>query len=464
VSALANPEVGDYLNRHFVSSFQKVGTFKIVGDQKQGGNVASYFCTPSGNVLEAIAGPVDAATLLREAKWVVETRKMAMLEAHGDMTRYKQFFRRAHAEQLPAEPGLAGVNWPLVPLYRPSEPALAGLLDGNPAAQQLDQQGKIHLLLALYPLVPLDQVYKVVYEKVLNETISTRPVNDGSASLSASAPPSTQHAWGGWAPGRPAWAASPLSAQTSPFNPGSVPTPTDLREQQQTAELRYARNNPPATEVCGAVPLNVLLADLMRLQEQRVSLRPVPLEAEMLVHVNVTGEAGGPTPGLLKAGGKLDWPLAWHEPLLWSASAERRAAMESSLTEALVQAKKEPVSPELLIRLNSDLKGLDRLLTEHLHKLSPTTVIQATRYLNEVGAALQVLGRRDAARYVDGTLALNPERIKTVPDLVGFMKEKGVKFAPAVDRDESAYLALQRALASCDTGSAPAVTTDRGDF
>ena len=51
MNALANKEVGKYLNKHFVSSYQKVGTFKIVGKQKQGGNVASYFCAPDGRVL-----------------------------------------------------------------------------------------------------------------------------------------------------------------------------------------------------------------------------------------------------------------------------------------------------------------------------------------------------------------------------------------------------------------------------
>ena len=46
---------------------------QIVGKAKQGGNVATYFCAPDGRVLHAIAGPVDAGTMLREAKWVVET-------------------------------------------------------------------------------------------------------------------------------------------------------------------------------------------------------------------------------------------------------------------------------------------------------------------------------------------------------------------------------------------------------
>ena len=107
MNALANPEVGKYLNEYFVSSFQKVATFRIInGVQKQGGNVASYFCAPDGRVLHVIAGPVDAATMLREAKWVVETTKKAMAESKGDGATFKAYFRKAHAERLRHENGL----------------------------------------------------------------------------------------------------------------------------------------------------------------------------------------------------------------------------------------------------------------------------------------------------------------------------------------------------------------------
>ena len=76
MGALNNPEVGKYVNEFFVSSYQKVATFKIVNGNKQGGNVAAYFCAPDGPVLHCVAGPVDAATFLREAKWTVETAKV----------------------------------------------------------------------------------------------------------------------------------------------------------------------------------------------------------------------------------------------------------------------------------------------------------------------------------------------------------------------------------------------------
>jgi len=175
VNALANAEVGDYLNKHFAASYQKVGTFQLVRGQKQGGNVASYFCTPDGEILDAIAGPVDAATLLREARWVVETRKMAQLNARGDPRLVMQAFRQAHADRLGE--AVPGVDWKRLPYFAPSEIRLAALLDTNPVAQQLDQEGKVHLILALYPLVKLDMAYKVIYEKVLGETISTQPVS-----------------------------------------------------------------------------------------------------------------------------------------------------------------------------------------------------------------------------------------------------------------------------------------------
>ena len=198
--ALANDEVGDYLNRHFVCSFQKVGTFRVVNGQKQGGNVASYFCTPDGqSVLHAVAGPVDAATLLREARWVVETRQLGQLEnaaaiARGDLTNYKLFFRKAHAERLAEGKGVAGspqmvlnrartnnletVDWKRLPLSTPTPAVLRALLSSAPA-RPLSPQGRVHLLLAVYPLAPLDQVYRVVFEDILHEQVSTRPVAEG---------------------------------------------------------------------------------------------------------------------------------------------------------------------------------------------------------------------------------------------------------------------------------------------
>jgi hypothetical protein len=157
VNALANQEVGKYLNASFVSSFQKVGTFRIVNGQKQGGNVAGYFCAPDGRVLHAVAGPVNAKTLLREARWAVETYKLALLENPDDPTGLRAFFWKAHAERLRREHGFD--------------------LTRGGGRRKLANPGRVHLILAAAPLGRLDQVYRLVFEKVLGETVSTAPVD-----------------------------------------------------------------------------------------------------------------------------------------------------------------------------------------------------------------------------------------------------------------------------------------------
>jgi hypothetical protein len=218
VNALASPEVGKYLNEYFVSSFQKVATFRIVGNQKQGGNVASYFCAPDGRVLHSVAGPVDAGTLLREAKWVVETTKKAMETAKGDGGAFKAYFRKAHAERLRAEHGLVveAVTWdppdaqdansaltyndpsgrPLAPILPPppidgpdvgfkdkleaqakAAPASAArMVDRRGHGWVLNNQGRVHVLMAGHAMARIEKLYGSIFEGILGEKISTKPV------------------------------------------------------------------------------------------------------------------------------------------------------------------------------------------------------------------------------------------------------------------------------------------------
>jgi hypothetical protein len=221
VNALASPEVGKYVNDNFCSSFQKVATFKIVGGAKQGGNVATYFCAPDGRVLHAVAGPVDSATFLREAQWVVETTRKAMKESDGDGGKFKAYFRKAHAQKLRDEFGLAvepvtfdppdaqdekdaltyrdPSGQPLAPRLPPppidgpdvrlqkDELALrqtnaakaagaAPVLDKRGGRWVLGNQGKVSQILAAHAMVKIEKVYGTVFENVLGEKISTKPV------------------------------------------------------------------------------------------------------------------------------------------------------------------------------------------------------------------------------------------------------------------------------------------------
>jgi hypothetical protein len=220
VSALANAEVGKFINANCVSSFQKVATFRIVGNAKQGGNVASYFCAPDGRVLHVVAGPVNAATMLREAKWVVETARAAIKESKGDGGKFKAIFRTAHAKKLKDETGVVVTpvtydapaadpnsaltysdpsGRPLAPKLPPppidgpdvtlrgaeleAKQATAGkaagakrMLDRRGRRWVLGNQARVHMLLAGHALVKLEKVYGAVFQTILGEKISTKPV------------------------------------------------------------------------------------------------------------------------------------------------------------------------------------------------------------------------------------------------------------------------------------------------
>jgi hypothetical protein len=216
VNALANPEVGKFINEHFCASFQKVATFKIVGNQKQGGNVAAYFCAPDSRVLHVVAGPVNADQMLRESKWVVETVKKAIDESKGDGVKFKAAMRKAHAEKLRQEYGLVVEAVPVDiapqdpnsaltyndPTGRPLAPKLPpppidgpdvtfrgqakAAADGMAANEMvrdragrawvLPNGGRVHQIMAAYSLGKIDTVYGTVFENILGEKVSTRPV------------------------------------------------------------------------------------------------------------------------------------------------------------------------------------------------------------------------------------------------------------------------------------------------
>src|SRR5262245_61689600 len=160
--------------------------------------------------------------MLREAKWVVQTAKSAIKESKGDGGKFKAIFRTEHAKKLKAENGL--VVEPVTfdapepdaksaltyndPTGRPLAPKLpppplegpdvslraetlakmqadAGRAGGGFGAIATDRKGRrwaltnqarVHMLMAAHAMVKIEKVYGAVFEGILNEKISTKPV------------------------------------------------------------------------------------------------------------------------------------------------------------------------------------------------------------------------------------------------------------------------------------------------
>jgi len=169
VNALSDHRVAEFFNETFVCTYLKVGAFQIINGQKVGGNVASYFCLAEGSVLHAIAGQVDATTLLHEARWAVETRKSA--KTFGtilgtdkvDMRKYYERVHKAHSERYHTEHKgwWGGDNEHTIPATMP---------------KLATKRAQTHWLLARHTLAKLDTIYPTVWRQILNEQLSALPV------------------------------------------------------------------------------------------------------------------------------------------------------------------------------------------------------------------------------------------------------------------------------------------------
>ncbi len=119
-----------------------MGSFEVVDEhgklQKNGGNVASYFCTPDGRVIDALTGPVGADELLAEAQWAVSAYESATAQRTEDA---RVLLAQAHR----------------------AAPTPTGRTSNARA---------IHQLLASNSLPPLSAVYRDVFGRILGQKIS----------------------------------------------------------------------------------------------------------------------------------------------------------------------------------------------------------------------------------------------------------------------------------------------------
>lgn len=420
MKALTNEEVGNYINRNFVATYVKVGTFRVANGQKQGGNVASYFCTPGGKVLHAVAGPVDAQTLLKEARWAVDTWKLALLDSGNNYARLPSYFKKFHYDRLQLEHHFDPRSAKMP--YQFQSPQQLAMYFGRAA---LNNQGKVHLLLTAYPLTELKNIYPVVFQNILGETVSATPVVEGNGG-NKGAPLAMA---GGRMP-------TGLGAGLGMVDRPRVEEEREIKRQEQVVR---ARQSPPLTEVWSGQSLNDLLIDLQRLQERGVKPADLAIEERTLEQISVTtGKAGGSI-GLLRQSS-----LAWPALIRRDSFDDDRKRIEELLSIAVNQGSSGPVEPAIV---DATVRAL-LVLHEHVRQFPNADAMEymeAKRYLRHLQDATEALRRPEAVKLMAGEYAA---RGRSVEELVKNMTTSGLRFAPALPGQEPAYAALHRALAA----------------
>jgi len=236
------------------------------------------------------------------------------------------------------------------------------------------------------------------------------------------------------------------------YERANTPSLQDELERIQKQDLRRSRFDPPKTEIWSAKALNDVLEDLKRVDRNKVPGGNATIDEDVLKRINVTSGKGNINLGVLKNKGELDWALALRDESLGEEGRELRQQIQSLVKTAYANAKaNQPADPGTIKEIRASIAKLEGALRNHINELGYSQYTDAKTYLAQLKEGVNLLQDRNAADYINGKYSLaNLKGGNTVGEVVKYMQDNGLQFAPAVDGEQASYNALQRALANYD--------------
>jgi hypothetical protein len=219
-----------------------------------------------------------------------------------------------------------------------------------------------------------------------------------------------------------------------------------VRLSNMQSALERARRDPPLSEVWSGQSLNDLFRHIAEQQGKGIKGPNVPLNEDMLKHINLTVGPGSGNLGLLKN------DLKWPAPLMRPEFDASRKSLDAQIPAALKQAKDGRVTGGLMTDIRNEVQKMNDTLRRLVDDMAPGDYIEAKHYLNMLSESVKALGSPNVANFFNDKWA---PRGKTVYDLVENLtrgEAQGLSFAPAAPGDEWAYRALLFALRDYDAG------------
>jgi len=222
-----------------------------------------------------------------------------------------------------------------------------------------------------------------------------------------------------------------------PEEPARVRTKEDV--------LVHSLTNPSPGEILSGQALNDILADigkqLGQASTEAVAATPLGMTDAELAHINVTRGSGNIA--LLKRD-RIAWPAALSGP----DDQTVRDQMTALLHDAVDQARHGGrVKPATIEQMAQDVDQLQKSLPRLARNVPVDAYVEAKTFVKSLDAAVTALRQPDAGNWFNGQYAL---KAGTVPELVRWMMEKGLQFAPALPGDVGAYTSMHHALAAHD--------------
>jgi hypothetical protein len=228
------------------------------------------------------------------------------------------------------------------------------------------------------------------------------------------------------------------------YERANTPTLEDDRKRMQHEAIRRALNDPPLTEIWSGYSLNELLLKAQKLQVHTPQLAVIPVDPAVLARLNVTSGRGNG--GLLKNEGNLTWPSSIRDLVPTSESDRLCQQCQTYFKKAYEETKAggQPGAGTLRA-LRGAVEEIRGLIKKNSLEMTTAAYSDARRFLDGIEEAVKALDSPDAANVINNQLR---PRGHTVGEVVQFLQQNGLRFAPAGTGDEAAYNAMQRLLAA----------------
>ncbi len=213
------------------------------------------------------------------------------------------------------------------------------------------------------------------------------------------------------------------------YEKANTPSYVEELTREQANILTRLMNFPVKSEITDGKTLNVMLPFVADLSSRGSMGPPVPISQSMVNQLNIAS-SGASSVGMLRDGGQVDWPLGLQ--------GKNQKSLDKLLPQAYNAAASGKLTPKLMKEIRTEMKTMRETLRKQCQndEIETSSYLQAVEYYNALELSINALERPDAKKQLAG--AYSP-RARNVQELVDFMSDNGLKFAPATPGSENAY-------------------------
>jgi hypothetical protein len=213
------------------------------------------------------------------------------------------------------------------------------------------------------------------------------------------------------------------------YEKANTPTYVEQLSQDKARILTRMMNYPVRGEIMGGKTLNEMLPMMQAFADQGVQGPPVRLTQSTLNMLNISSTGAGSV-GMLRDGGKIEWPTALRGPEQKKLDKLLPAAVQATIDGEL--------DAKLLKEVRKELKSMRESIRKkyQAEEIETASYVRALEVWDSLEPSVSALEARDAKKQLTGAYV---PHVKNVQELVDFLTDNGVKFAPVSPGNENAY-------------------------